>query len=105
LSGPGDPAARAHGIFLRCPCSLRLLALLQRPGGAHDELAELDDPEVGRAEMLARAVLDRPLAVLDRRILLADAGDAGEGRGLLLMAVDQVVVVPVAQRHIVVADR
>ena len=63
------------------------------------------DAEVGRAEMLARAVLDRPLAVLDRRILLADAGDAGEGRGLLLMAVDQVVVVPVAQRHIVVADR
>src|SRR6202158_2772004 len=100
----GDPAARAPGIFLRCLCSLRRLALLQRPRSAHDELAELDDAEIGRAEMLAGAVLDRALAVLDRRVLLADAGDAGEGLALLLRAVDQVVVAGVAQRHVVIVN-
>src|SRR3977135_280880 len=91
LVGPGDPAARAHGVFLRCLCSLRLLALPQRPCGAHDELAELDDAEIGRAEMLAGAVLDRPLAVLDRRILLADDADAGEGRALFAIRDAEVV--------------
>jgi hypothetical protein len=42
--------------------------------------------------MLARAVLDRPHAVLDRGVLLAHALDAGEGVVLLHLAVDQVVV-------------
>src|ERR1700680_3350203 len=104
LVRPGDPAARAHGIFFRCPCSLRFLALLQRPRGAHDELAELDDAEIGRTEMFPGAILDRALAVLDRRVLLADAGDAGEALALLLRAVDQIVVAGVAQRHVVVVD-
>src|SRR5215510_4758437 len=62
----------------------RLPALLQRTGSAHHQLAELDDAEIGRTKMLPGAVLDRALAVLDRRVLLADAGDAGEGRRLLL---------------------
>src|SRR5260370_8355396 len=54
--------------------------------------------------MLPGAVLDRAHAILDRGVLLAHAGDAGEGRGLLRLAVDQVVVTEVAQRHVVVVD-
>ena len=54
--------------------------------------------------MLARAVLDRALAVLDRRILLRHAGDAGEARSLLQCPVDQIIVPLVAQRHVVVVD-
>src|SRR5882757_9250715 len=84
LVRPGDPGARTHDIFLRGLCSLRRLAFLQCPSGAHDELAELDDADIGRPEMFPGAVLDRALAVLDGRVLLADAGDAGEALALLL---------------------
>ena len=55
-------------------------ALLQRAGGAHHQLAELDDADVGRPEMLPGAVLDRALAVLDRGILIGNAADAGEAQ-------------------------
>src|SRR5882757_8962978 len=104
LVRPGDPGARTHGIFLRSLCSLRRLAFLQCPSGAHDELAELDDADIGRPEMFPGAVLDRALAVLDGRVLLADTGDAGEAPALLLRAVDQVVVPSIAQRHVLVVD-
>src|SRR5437764_825523 len=96
LGGLGNPSAGANRISVRARCRLRLGALLQGAGGAHDELAEFDDAEVGWTEMLARAVLDRALAVLDRRILLRHAGDAGEARSLLQCPVDQIIVPLVA---------
>ena len=73
LVRPGDPAAGAHSIARRRGRRLGRLAAAQRPRRAHDELAELDDADVGRAEVLAGAVLDRALAVLDRGVLLAHA--------------------------------
>ena len=45
--------------------------------------AELHDADVGRAEVLARAVGDEALAVLDGGVLLGDALDAGEALVLL----------------------
>src|SRR5512142_679303 len=101
LVRPGDPAAGAHSIARRRGCRLGRLAAAQCPGRPHDELAELDDADVGRAEMLARAVLDRTLAVLDGGVLLAHTHDAGEALGLLLLAVEHVVVADIAHRHVV----
>src|SRR5690348_7304212 len=88
LVRPGNPAAGAHSIARRRGRRLGRLAAAQRPCGTHDELAELDDADVGRAEVLAGAVLDWALAVLDRGVLLAHAHDAGEALGLLLLAVE-----------------
>src|SRR5439155_21939323 len=45
------------------------------------------------AQVLLRAVVDRPHALGDRLVLLVDAGDPGEAGGPLGLAVDQVVVV------------
>ena len=67
----GDAGAGAHGVAVLMRQMRGSLALLQRAGGVHDELAELHDAEIGRAEMLAGAVGDRALAVLDRGVLLA----------------------------------
>src|SRR5215470_9266940 len=100
----GNPAARAHCVT---SCSLRrswLLAAPEGPCGAHHELAELADAEVGGAKMLLGAILDRTLAVLDGGVLLADAGDTGEARGFLLPPIDQVVVSPIAQRQVILID-
>src|SRR6185503_10403206 len=83
LVRPGDPAAGAHSIARRRARRLGRLAAAKSPGRAHDQLAELDDADVGRAEMLARAVLDRALAVLYGGILLAHPHDAGEALALL----------------------
>src|SRR6266850_8067226 len=47
--------------------------------------------------MLARPVRDEALAVLDARILLGDPADAREGAELLVDAVDQVLVVTIAE--------
>src|SRR5512139_921728 len=102
LAWIGDPGAGSHGISLSSLCRFRLIALLQGTGRTHHELAELDDAEIGRTEMLPGAVLDRALAVLDRRVLFADAGDAGEALVLLRRAIDQVLVPDVAQGHVVV---
>src|SRR5262249_29391822 len=92
LVGRRDPAAGAHSVALGVARLLRSFAGRQCPGRSHDQLAELDDADVGRTEMLAGAVLHRALAVLDRGVLLADAGDAREGVVLLHLAVDQVLV-------------
>src|SRR5260370_502048 len=64
----------------------------------------MHDAEIGRAEMLAGAVGDRALAVLYGRVLLGHALDAGVALGLLQLAVDQIVVRLVAQRHVVLVD-
>src|SRR5258708_40343036 len=92
IRGLGHPRARADGIFVRRGCCFRLAALLQGASGAHDQLAEFDDAEVGRPEMLARAILDRALAVLNCRILLRYAGNAGQGPALLPRSVAQLVI-------------
>src|SRR4051812_4527788 len=47
-------------------------------GGAEDRAAEPDDAEIGGAEVLAGAVGDQALAVLDRGVLLRQTLDAGE---------------------------
>src|SRR5207237_818334 len=60
---------------------------------------ELDDARVGRPEMLARAIGDESLTVLDARVLLGHAANPGERVMLLLDAIDQVIVVTIAHRH------
>src|SRR5262245_24316862 len=100
----GHPAARAHRVTF---CSLRrswFLPVAKGAGGAHHELAELDNAEVGGAKMLPGAILDRTLAVLDGGVLLADPGDAGEARGFLLPPIDQVVVAQIAQWQVILID-
>ena len=82
----------------------RRLALLQRAGGIHHQLAEMHDAEIGRAEMFAGAVGDRPLAVLHGGVLFGHALDAGVAIGLLQLAIDQIVVRLVAQRNIILVD-
>src|SRR5688500_14084187 len=100
----GDPAAGTHGIFARSACRFRLIALPQGARRPHDELAELDNADVGRSEMFPGAVLDRTLAVLDGGVLLAHAHDAGEALRFLLRAVEHVVIANVAHGHIVYID-
>jgi hypothetical protein len=51
-------------------------------------------------QVIARAVGDEALAVLDGGVLFGNAFDSGEARGLLRDAVDQVVVAAVADRQI-----
>src|SRR2546423_13288056 len=51
--------------------------------------------------MFAGPVGDRSLAVLHRRVLLGDTLDAGVAFGLLQLAVDQIIVRLVTQRHII----
>ena len=86
------------------PKMRRRVALLQRAGRIHHQFAEMQDAEIGRPQMFAAAVGDRALAVLHRGVLLGDALDAGVAFRLLQLAVDQVVVRLVAQRHIIVVD-
>ena len=76
----------------------------QRAGRLHHQLAEMHDAEIGRAEMLTGAVGDRALAVLHRGVLLGDALDAGIAPGPLQLAIDQIVIRLVAQRHVVLVD-
>ena len=54
--------------------------------------------------MFPGAVGNRALAVLHRGVLFGDALDTGVARGLLQLAVDQVVVALVAQRNVVLVD-
>src|SRR5262249_46715156 len=88
LAGIGHPAAGAHGVA-RCRRSrARLFAPCKRTGRAHQEFAKLDHANVGRAKVLAGAVVDWTLAILDSGVLLAYTGDAGEGIVLLHRAID-----------------
>ena len=47
----GDPAAGAHGIAVGGLCRARLLALGQRAGRAHEQLAEFHDADIGRVDI------------------------------------------------------
>src|ERR1041384_5710461 len=60
------------------------------------QAAGLDDGAVGRAQVLAAAIDDGAHALLDGAVLRVDAVDAGETLGLLDVAVEQVVVLAVA---------
>src|ERR1700722_6351765 len=100
----GDAAAGTHRVAVLMPELRRPLALLQRAGGLHHQFAEMHDAEIGRAETLAGAVGDRPLAVLHRGVLFRDALDAGIAFGLLQLAVDQIVVRLVTQRNIILVE-
>src|SRR5579883_1470402 len=84
--------AGTHSVAVLMAKVWRNLALLQRAGEFHDGFAEMHDAKIGRAEMLAGAVGNRALAVLQRGVLLGDALDAGVAFGLLQLAIDQVVV-------------
>src|SRR5207245_5493792 len=66
--------------------------------GLEQEPARLDHRLVGRPQMLARAIDDRPHALLDRAVLHVDALDPREALGLLHLAVEHVVVALVANR-------
>src|SRR5579863_3764214 len=86
-----DVAAGAHRIAFLMGKMRRSYALSKRAGRLHDQFSEMHDAKIGRAEMLARAVRDRALAVLHRGVLFRDALDAGIALGLLKLAVDQIV--------------
>src|SRR5437762_13174814 len=64
----------------------------------------MQDAQISGAEMLAIAIGDRTLAVLHGGVLLGHALDAGVAFGLLQLAVDQIVVGLVAQRHVILVD-
>src|SRR5712691_5773224 len=64
----------------------------------------MQNAKIGRAEMFTGAVGDRALAVLHRGVLLGHALDAGVAFGLLQLAVDQIIVGLVAQRHVILVD-
>jgi hypothetical protein len=66
--------------------------------GLQQQPACLDDRAVGGTEVLAAAVDDGPHTLLDGAVLGVDAVDAGEALRLLDLAVEQVVVLPVALR-------
>ena len=100
----GDAGAGADGVALGAGGRLGLLAALQVACSVHHQLAEAQDAEIGRAQVLARAVGNRPLAVLHGGVLLRHALDAGIARRLLQLAVDQVVVGLVAQGYVVLVD-
>src|SRR5437667_6247925 len=67
-------------------------ALAQRDGGVEQALADPDDPRIGRAQALARAIEDPLLALGDRLVLGAHAGDAEELPALVRLPVAEVVV-------------
>src|SRR5262249_16386261 len=86
-------AARAHGVDAGLVHAGRRLApIAQRLGRVDQALAPPNDHRVARAEMLARAVVDRAHALGDGLVLEVNAPDAGVADGLLRLAVDQIVV-------------
>src|SRR5882724_3225242 len=96
--------AGAHGVAVLMRKMRWALPLLQRAGAVHHQFPEMQDAKIGRAEMFAGAVGDRALAVLHGGVLLGHALDAGVALGLLQLAVDQIVVGLVAQRHVILVD-
>src|SRR4051812_13741547 len=86
----GDAGAGTHRVAVLLFQMRRRSAQGQRTRRLHYQFAEMHDAEIGGAEMLARAVGDRALAVLHGGILFGDALDAGVAPGLLQLAVDQI---------------
>src|SRR5215212_9225741 len=81
--------ARPYRVTFRMGELRRALSLLQGPGAFHHQLTEVQYSKIGGAEMLARAIGDRALAVLHGGVLLGDALDPGVASGLLQLAIDQ----------------
>jgi hypothetical protein len=72
---------RADGVHLRIVHAGRCDTLLgQRLCGCKQGPADLDDHDVGGAQVLGGAIVDRPFALGGRRILLDNTGNAGERR-------------------------
>src|SRR5438552_3163813 len=84
----GHAGAGTDGVAVLMPKMRRRLALLQRAGGLHHQLAEMQDAQIRGAEMFAGAVGDPALAVLHRGVLFGHALDAGVAFGFLQVAVD-----------------
>ena len=76
--------------------SERFLVLLQSPDFLEQQTAHGDDGGIARAKPLARAIHNGSHALLNGLILRGEAVDAGHGRGPLLAAIDQVIVVMIA---------
>src|SRR3954468_19312365 len=69
---------RSHVEYVRMLRRERRLALFERFGRLHDPPPRGDDPQVARAQMLARAITDLAHALLDGEVLLAHSGNPGE---------------------------
>src|SRR5215510_14212859 len=94
-----DRPAGAHQIAVWLRCRTGRLAVGETAGTFQHQASEAHDAEIGRTEMLARAIGDEALAVLNAGVLLGDALDAGKAAILLLDPIDQVIVVAIADRH------
>src|SRR5712692_7387300 len=71
----------------------------QRLSCPHQMQAGADDHDVARAEVLLRAVIDRPHTLGDRLILKDDTGEAGVAcASLCFLAVEQVVIAGISLR-------
>src|SRR5690606_19890094 len=91
-----DPASGAETVSSVLPGSIGLDAIGEGLGTIQNHPAEADDGGIGGRQVLAGAVDDRALALLDHRILLGDAADTGIGVVLLVGTIEQIVVAPVA---------
>src|SRR5258708_7672875 len=92
-AGRDQPVVRTDAPIACGIRALRRTPLLHVPRRLEQDLTHLDDRLVRGAEMLLGAVDDGTHALLQREVLGVDALDAGERRGLLLGAVDQIVVI------------
>src|SRR4030095_2762954 len=70
----------------------------ERSRRAHQAPAHLDDGAIAGAQVLERPIDDVPLALLDRLVLHAEAGDAAEHAGAVRLPVHLVVVAAVGRR-------
>src|SRR6185369_1918581 len=95
-----EGTAAAHAIPRRAPRRLRLAALAERARLLEHRAPEPHHRDVGGCEVFPRPVGDQALAVLRQRVMLGDAAHSGERAVLLLLAVEEIVVGAVAQRHV-----
>src|SRR2546425_5743232 len=87
---------RAHPIDVRVAARVRLPALLELLDPSQQQAARGNDRGIAGAEALEAPVDDRTHTLLDRGVLLAHPEDPGVARGPLVFAVDQVLVIEVA---------
>src|SRR5579864_8122726 len=70
----------------------RFFALFERLRGLDDASARGDNAQVTGAEVLFRAIADRPHTLLHGQVLLADTGNPGERFAALYLAIHQVII-------------
>ncbi len=86
------------------PRRLGVLSISECLGQPEHRSAKTHDSGISAGQMLARAIGDAALALLNHRVLLSHAAHAAEGRGLLIGTIDLVVVGQVAQRDVMLVD-